>query len=210
MSQFNATFSNAEGIYRTVLLYDKGVFSMHFADMRFEGDCLEEMQLRTKPAALFPKMREGELLRNFQLIFKMPLQQASAEEFLTVKVKINQENKLRRIAHIFEAQLYTDSYVFKTTELHNSLRSTLAEIKRQLPYGYPFHICFFCAFADFHPQQEAAFGKMLCFKEQAEAYLQSEYREDIELLLEQSPSPTTELSVCDTFCERAPEQDFIV
>ncbi len=51
---------------------------------------------------------------------------------------------------------------------------------------------------------------MLCFKEHSDAYLQSEYREDVELLLEQSPSPTTELSVCEAFGERAPEQDFIV
>ncbi|NJK84232.1 MAG: hypothetical protein HC912_10990 [Saprospiraceae bacterium] len=51
---------------------------------------------------------------------------------------------------------------------------------------------------------------MRCFKAQAEAYLQSDYLDDLENLLEQKPPRTTELSGCEDFRERMPGQDFIV
>lgn len=210
MSQFNATFSNADGLCRTVLSYEKGLFRMRLTHTLFEGKSLEAMKLKSNPSSAFQRMQEGEILRNFQLIFKVPLPQASEDEFLAIKAKINQENKIRRYQHNFEAQLYTDQYVFKTQEQHHSLRSALEELKDKRPDGYPLHICFFCALSDFHPQDTASFGRMRCFKAQAEAYLQSDYLDDLENLLEQKPPRTTELSGCEDFRERMPGQDFIV
>jgi hypothetical protein len=80
----------------------------------------------------------------------------------------------------------------------------LLDLQRQLPEGMSLHICFCCAYSDYHPVGNGLFGDLACFRNHKQAYLAITNKYALMELWGTHIEDVQETAQCPEFAPRTP------
>jgi hypothetical protein len=87
---------------------------------------------------------------------------------------------------------------------YDSFDEQLTELAKLLPKGFHLKICWTCAFSDYNPSGSGAFGRLACFRNTKEQYLQTRTKNDLNALWDIRAEDVQEVYLCQEYVLRRP------
>lgn len=177
---YPAIYRDRFGETTTTLYNDGKQLCMTLRGVEFTGRSLDFWEPSAQADATllqsFTFTKSGRDLCEYTLEFDMPIPvvfhtehvQGILHILLTLGVATPNGAVDREILFL---RLTVGDYAFASQGKVGWFEDELLDIQRQLPEGMYMHICFGCAYSDYHPVGNGLFGDLACFRNKKQEYL---------------------------------------
>lgn len=206
MPTYLGIFTNKTGSYNVEVINDFDEFYMQIGAFKFSGSDLDSFELDNTNefteqelidfGVVIHRQNYNEL-KNYQLSLKIPqilIDMSSKKEIeVTMDVQLELKDNFEQATVSF--QIDDEHYEGK----HDFMELIFDEIQRQFNGKYRFKNCYGCLYADYSVYGQGLMSSVLCFKNQKEAYLQVQNKNEYMMNLELHDSQQQEIYYCDEY-----------
>lgn len=210
---YPVTYRDRFGEVMTTLYNDGKHLRMTLRDVEFTGRSLDDWEpdAHVDATALqsFTFTRSGRELCAYILEFAMPIpvvfQAESLQGTLHVHLTLGSATSTGGVdQEILFLRLTVGDDTFASRGYSGWFEDELQDIQRQLPEGMEMHICFCCAYSDYHPVGHGLFGDLACFRNKKQEYLAINNKYELMKLWSTHIEDVQETYWCPEFEQRKP------
>lgn len=212
MAIYNGTFTNKSGTYSVEIINDFENFHVEIAQFKFLGNDLEGLALEDQSElSSAQKLFDLEKIKvsyangqedydyeltNFVLQLKIP--QILIEMFSKKELEIVMDFHFELKEDFEEATVSFDINGQHFEGKNGLMEVVLDQIQRQFKGKYRFKNCYGCLYGDYSAFGQEFIGSVSCFKNQKEAYLKTQHKDEY-MNLEVDDSQQQEIFCCNEY-----------